>query len=115
MSTFIPKSALLLVGAIGYVMAAGAASAADPAGDPAGDPPSIVVRFSSDELTTDSGAHAVYRRLVAAANKVCPENDYSIWLRERVQACRDQAIARAVAQINNPRLAAQQVTASNRG
>src|SRR6185312_5462695 len=68
MNTFIPKSALLLVGAIGYVMAAGAASAADPAGDP----PSVVVRFSSDELTTDSGAHAVYRRLVAAANKVCP-------------------------------------------
>jgi len=111
MNTFIPKSALLLVGAIGYVMAAGAASAADPAGDP----PSVVVRFSSDELTTDSGAHAVYRRLVAAANQVCPENGYSIWLRERVRACRAQAIARAVAQINNPRLAAQQGAAATRG
>ncbi|HWG68622.1 MAG TPA: UrcA family protein [Steroidobacteraceae bacterium] len=111
MSTFIPKSALLLAGAIGYLMAAGTASAADPAGDP----PSVVVRFSSDELTTDSGAHAVYRRLVAAAYKVCPQNDYSIWLSERVRACRAQAIARAVAQINSPRLAAQQVTASTRG
>ena len=111
MSTFIPKSALLLVGAIGYVMAAGAASAADPAGDP----PSVVVRFRSDELTTDSGAHAVYRRLVAAAYKVCPQNDYSIWLSERVRACRAQAIARAVAQINSQRLAAQQVTELTRG
>ena len=111
MSTFIPKSALLLVGAIGYVMAAGAASAADLAGDP----PSVVVRFSSDELATDAGVRTVYHRLVSAANKVCPQNDYSIWLRERVQACRTQAIARAVAQINNPRLAALQGTASTRG
>lgn len=111
MSTFISKSALLLASAIGCVMAAGAASAADLAGDP----PSVAVRFSSDELTTDAGARNVYRRLVAAANKVCPQDDYSIWLRERVRACRTQAIARAVAQINNPRLAALQGTASSSG
>ena len=111
MSTFISKSALLLAGAVGCVIAAGAASAAEPAGDP----PSVTVRFSSDELTSDAGARTVYRRLVAAANKVCPQPDSSIWLSDGVRACRTQAIARAVAQINNSRLAALQGTASRSG
>lgn len=111
MSRFIPKSALLLVGVIGSVMAAGAASAAQLAGDP----PSVVVRFSSDELATDSGVRALYRRLVSAADKVCPQSGYGIWLSEQVRACRTQAIARAVAQINNPHLAARHATATARG
>lgn len=69
--------------------------------------PSIAVHYDARSLETDAGAKAVYRRLVKAAEEVCPvANSGSRLVSEVIVQCRQQAVARAVHQINNPRLAA---------
>jgi UrcA family protein len=88
-----------LVGALFCIAAAGAAFAS-PASIPR-----QVVRYDLADLSTDAGARAVYAKISRAAEKVCPEN-YSLLTSLAVQACRDQAIAEAVAKIHNQRLAA---------
>src|SRR5580698_4785928 len=65
MSTFKPSRAavaLLLLGGLAGVMAAGAAGAATSDNDP----PSIVVKYSDLSLATDSGVNQLYRRIVSA-------------------------------------------------
>jgi UrcA family protein len=105
------KFALIAAG-MGCVMAAGAASAAtlDP------DVPSLVVRYSSYQLATQSGVQEVYRKIVRAAARVCPDadirNPHAVVI---AKACRDQAIARAVHDINNSQLAALYATSSKKG
>jgi UrcA family protein len=79
------------------------------------DAPSIVVKYSSDNLLTDSGARVVYRKIVAAAEQVCPTRVDSLILSGAVRQCRAQAIARAVLEINNPKLAAIHDSASRNG
>lgn len=97
-----PRVALLMV-FCGIFGAAGAASAATPTDDV----PKLVVRFPADSLTTDSGARTLYRRLVRAAETVCPATASDRpFVSRAVQQCRDQAVARAVQQIDNPRLGA---------
>jgi UrcA family protein len=103
---------MVLCGVVGG-MTAQAASAATPADD---DLPRLVVRFPADTLGTDSGAKTVYRRLVRAAEEVCPAvSSASPFVNTAVQACRDQAIARAVHQIGSPRLAALHAASSKSG
>jgi UrcA family protein len=119
MSHFIKASAarprarltLLIAGAVGCVMAAGAASA----GAVGAENPSRVVQYSPESLATDSGVHALYRRIVSAADAVCPQPSSFRWVSDAVQACRQQAIARAVQQINNPHLAALYAGSSKSG
>jgi len=114
MSTFISgraRIALLILGAAGSFLAAGAAGAAELAGNA----PKIVVHYDSQMLATDNGVHTLYRRLNAAADKVCVQEDYGRWVSAAVRACRKQAVERAVEQINNPRLAALQAAQSKSG
>lgn len=99
-----PKFTLLLVlcGLIG-ASCAGAAAAATP-DDPL---PGIAVKYDPQSLTTDMGAKAVYQRLVKAAEAVCPDPfTGSRLVSNATEQCRQRAIARAVRQINSPRLAA---------
>lgn len=94
--------ALLLGGIIGAA-GIGAASAAAPDEEV----PSRVVKYDPASLSTDRGARAVYRKIVAAAKAVCPTDAGSPRLPSMaVVACRKQSIARAVLKINDPRLAA---------
>ena len=81
----------------------------------AGNAPKIVVHYDSQMLATDNGVHTLYRRLNAAADKVCVQEDYGRWVSAAVRACRKQAVERAVEQINNPRLAALQAAQSKSG
>jgi UrcA family protein len=67
--------------------------------------PRQVVRFDAAALSSDAGARAVYAQISKAAEKVCP-NSYSLLTSNLVQACREQAVADAVAKIHNQRLAA---------
>jgi len=84
------------------VLCAGAASAATAADS---DLPTVVVHYSDLSLGTDSGVNQLYRRIVYAAKRVCPDaRDLS--RQQQVQLCRDQAVAGAIEQIHNPRLAA---------
>jgi UrcA family protein len=100
---------LLLVGGMAGAMTIGAAAAATTDDEV----PRLVVRYSEQSLATDSGARALYRQLVNAANRVCPELDVkNLAGFEVARSCRKQAIARAVQQVNNPRLAAVYASSS---
>src|SRR5665811_993748 len=95
------KFSLLLLGSLAGVVAAGTASAADI------DVPSLAVKYSLQSLATDSGVQDLYRRITLAARKVCPENSVrDLSMQRQVEQCRDEAVARAIRQIDNSRLAA---------
>jgi UrcA family protein len=97
------KFGLLLLGSLAGVMAAGAANAARLDSDV----PSIVVKYSNQSLATDEGVYTLYRRITYAAKKVCPDAPIRELIRQRqAEQCRDQAVSRAIRQIDNPRLAA---------
>ena len=120
MSTFIPsrtagsraRVALVLLGSLAGVMAAGAAGAATSDSDL----PSVVVKFDDLTLDTDSGVNQLYRRIVFAAKQVCPDDGMRDLMAHRwVEQCRKQAVARAIQQIDNPRLAALHAVRSKSG
>ena len=121
MSTFITARAagsrskfalLMLTGGLGCAMVFGTASAATPDNDV----PSIVVRYSSQALATDHGVQQLYGQIVRAARQVCPDaNIRDLGARASVQQCRQQAVARAIHQIDSPELAALHATSSKRG
>jgi UrcA family protein len=103
--------ALLLLGAAA-VMAAGTASAASPAGDV----PTFIVKYNPQSLNTDAGVNELYRRIMHAAKEVCPDASIRDFNAQRqVEACRSQAIARAVSQIDNSQLAALYAVRSKNG
>jgi UrcA family protein len=96
------KSAALMaaVCALSFgVAGVAAAQSADPAA------PKLVIHYSPSSLTSDSGVRQLYGRLVAAAEKVCEQPQAGRFPSEAVVACRKQAMAGAVAQIHNARLA----------
>jgi UrcA family protein len=115
MSTFKPSRAavaLLLLGGLAGVMAAGAAGAATSDNGP----PSIVVKYSDLTLATDSGVNQLYRRIMSAARQVCPDSSIRDFaMLRQVEACRNQAVARAVRQIDNSRLAALHASHTKNG
>jgi UrcA family protein len=82
---------------------AGAATLGDGAQDAA---PKLAIRYAPQQLATDEGARALYRRLVSAAEEVCPGPvTGSHLLSTSALRCRDQAVASAVRQVNSERLA----------
>jgi UrcA family protein len=110
-----PKITLMML-LCGLVSAAsiGAVSAATTT--TSDDVPSIAVKYSQESLATDAGARHLYYRLIAAAKVVCPQISVGhLWVTEEVTQCRKQAVARAVYQINNPRLVALYATRSKNG
>ena len=68
--------------------------------------PQAVIQYDPATLSNDVGAVVLYRRIVKAAAQVCPiEDGRDLHRAALARTCREQAIARAVHQINNPRLA----------
>jgi len=77
------------------------------AADPAADVPRVSVQYSNLDLATSAGTRALYQRIRSAARKVCPAYDpLDLEAFAASQECQQQAIARAVRQIGNARLAA---------
>ena len=115
MSTFKSSRAglaLLLLGGLAGVMAAGVAGAATSDNDL----PSVVVKYSDLALATDSGVNQLYRRIMSAARQVCPDAPIrDLGMQRQVEACRNQAVAKAVRQIDNSRLAALHATHTKNG
>jgi UrcA family protein len=69
--------------------------------------PTLKVKYDPQSLTTEQGARQLYQRLRNAASEVCPDaSGEGRLFPEAVLECRKQALARAVMQINNPRLVA---------
>ena len=90
----------------------GAASAATPDDETR----SVAVRYSPQDVATQDGARALYRRLVKAAADVCPADTSSQpFISEAVRECREQSVARAVFKVNSPSLVAVYNTSSKRG
>ena len=74
---------------------------------PALDVPSATVKYSDLNLTTDNGAHQLYKRISAAARVVCPDADLrDLSAFASSKTCQSEAIARAVRDVRSPRLAA---------
>jgi UrcA family protein len=71
------------------------------------DHPSRVVKFADLDLSHSPGAAVLYTRIRSAAKAVClPEYNWLMEMREISGQCREQAIARAVADVNAPALTA---------
>ena len=92
---FTVLAACTAIGAVGSAQAANA------------NPPALKVHYSDLNLSTEQGSLALYGRIVRAARQVCAVAD----IRElrtvaAANACRDEAIARAVRDVNSPMLAA---------
>jgi UrcA family protein len=69
--------------------------------------PSRVVKFADLDLTHSKGAAALYTRIRSAAREVClPQYNWVMEMRVISDQCRDEAIARAVADVNAPALTA---------
>ncbi len=95
------------------IAAAGTASAQDPASDST---PRVTVKFALREFATDAGTLAVYRRIEAAAREVCPALPTGSLIENAAsRECERAAVARAVAQISEPRLAAIAARRADRG
>jgi UrcA family protein len=94
------KSVLAAVAAAGIEIAASAGAQTTGA-----DVPKLVLHYSPASLSTDSGVRQLYGRLVTAAEKVCEAPQVGRFVSDAELACRRHAVAEAVAQINNSRLA----------
>jgi UrcA family protein len=105
------KFGLLLLGSIAGVMAAGGASAATVDGDAL----SVVVKYAEQSLATDEGVHTLYRRITYAAKQVCPDESRDPARQLKVEQCRSEAVARAIRQVDNSRLAALHAAHSKNG
>jgi len=65
------------------------------------------VYYSFKDLATDQGTRALYARITSAARSVCPGYDsQDLGTYADSRACQRQAVARAIRQIGNARLAA---------
>lgn len=77
------------------------------AAQPVADAPQMAVTYSDGDLASDQGTRALYQRIKRAAQSVCPSydpRDLTAFAANR--ECQRQAIASAVRQVGNQRLAA---------
>jgi UrcA family protein len=97
------KITLLMIGGIMGAASIGSASAAS---SETADVATMTVKYDPASLTSEQGARHLYVRLKNAADDVCHYSSFGHLVPPAVQSCRDQAVARAVLKINNPRLVA---------
>jgi len=84
--------------AVGAIGSAHAATSADS--------PALKVRYADLNLSTEQGSLALYGRIVEAARQVCVIDDIrDLRIVAAAKACREQAIAQAVRDVNSPMLA----------
>jgi UrcA family protein len=102
---------MLLLAGLAGLTGAGAAVAAPSDSDA----PAALVRYNPDVLSTDSGARSLYSRIARAAERVCPNESYSLLVDQKVRECRELAVATAVSKIHNQRLAAVHMASSKSG
>jgi UrcA family protein len=67
--------------------------------------PTLVLHYNPASLDSESGVRHLYGRLVLAAEKVCEQPQSGVFASSAVIECRRHALADAVAQIHNARLA----------
>lgn len=88
------------------LVVSGAAFAGAPAGKSFDTAPAVTVRYDDLNLGSDRGTAALYRRIANAARQVCPDEfSRDLTTVAASRACQAQAIARAVQDVNSPKLA----------
>lgn len=97
---------LLGLAAVIAVAASATVSAEQASVSASDDVPRVVLQYDRASLDSNQGVQALYRRIVLAAEEVCPQVVSLDFLSPGVRACRAQAIAQAVRAIGSPRLAA---------
>jgi UrcA family protein len=91
----------------------GSVSAIAAAGAPGDEPPMRTVKFADLNLSHPAGALALYKRIQHAAQEVCePLIARDLQSNPISKRCREQAIARAVADVNAPLLTSYYLTKS---
>jgi UrcA family protein len=69
------------------------------------------ISFADLDLTRSAGAATLYARIISAAREVCePPSPRMLLLSEDTRQCRQQAIARAVEDVNAPTLTSYYAT-----
>jgi len=107
-------TALAALGAL-TTAAAFASPSVAAAGQPAADVPQTSVSYNLLDLSTDNGTRTLYARIKSAARAVCPtydSRDLAAFAESR--QCQREAVARAITQIGNARLAAVHARATTR-
>jgi UrcA family protein len=103
-----------MLAALTACMAVGLASIAHAA--PAEGAPSVKVSFADLDLANSKGIDTLYARVTAAAHQVCDvggTRDLSTWANER--ACVSQAIANAVRDLRDTRVASSLAARHDQG
>lgn len=100
-----PRAFIAALAALGVFGAAALASPAVASADANGFETNVY--FTAQQLSTEQGTRAVYRRIVRAAEEVCPGSD-SLYpdVVNKSKECQRAAIARAIGMIGSARLAA---------
>ncbi len=99
-------TALAAIGALAAAAWLGSPAIATAAQPDAGASKAIV-HYSLGDLSTEPRIHALYQRIVDAAQTVCPHYDSrDLESFDYSRECQRAAVARAVHQIGSPRLAA---------
>lgn len=112
--SFRPR-ALVAFAAIGLTTALLASPAVASAAQPAVDVLQTTVAYSYRDLATDQATRALYVRITSAAKSVCPGYDSrDLAAVAHSRECQRQAVARAIYQIGNGRLAAVYTHATGR-
>jgi UrcA family protein len=106
-----PRALAALAAPAAAVVLAAAAFLGSPtpatAAQPAAAVPRATLYYSPHDLATDRGTRALYARIVAAAQSVCPGWDSrDLGAVAASRECQRDAVARAIGQIGNARLAA---------
>ena len=100
-----PRAFIAALAALGVLGAAVLASPAVASANGAGLQTNVY--FNAHDLSTEQGTRALYRRIVHAAQDVCPGYDSrDLEAVNRSMECQRRAIARAIGQIGSARLAA---------
>jgi UrcA family protein len=68
--------------------------------------PAVTVKYADLDITTDTGARRLYKRISAAAEQVCPAAGRDLQSLVSAQRCKAEAIEHAVHSIGNSQLAA---------
>ena len=99
-------TALAAAGALAAAALLGTPAVAT-AAQPAAAVPQLTVHYSYRDLATDQGTRALYERITLAARAVCPTYDpRDLDAFAASQQCQREAVARAVGEVGNGRLAA---------
>lgn len=102
MRAMISASAAIALGSVAVC----AWSAGARAGDRSDDVLRYTINYADLDLATESGARTLYRRIVAAAHRVCPgESSRELSEVSASGTCREAAVARAMSEVHTRELA----------